>query len=275
MKGFLKNLIKEITPPFIFKRAINSNRNINLSEGNYFCPVCKSKIHSFLRIPIEYNDMLDKYGFVHSPYLFETINSRYYLCPNCFTSDRNRLYAIYLQNKYSELAKTKKKYSLLDVAPDKELANRVLKQDFIQYRSVDMYMDGVDDKADITNLDIYEDNKFDIIICSHVFEHIPDDRKAMSELYRIMKKGGFGIFMVPILLSLEEDFENAEYNTEELRWKYFGQDDHIRIYSKKGYIEKLVNTGFKVNQLGIDSFGKELFIKNGIHPRSILYIVEK
>lgn len=102
-----------------------------------------------------------------------------------------------------------------------------------------------------------------------MLEHVENDRKAMSELYRVLKKGGFGIIMVPILLTLEEDMENKKYNTEALRWKYFGQNDHVRMYSKKGFVAKLEEAGFKVNQLGVYYFGQDVFHKYGIHPRSV------
>ncbi|MDU1905360.1 MAG: class I SAM-dependent methyltransferase [Dysgonomonas sp.] len=269
-----KRLIKEILPPFIYK-LIRAEKHSVHTDANYFCPVCDTKVNSFVRIPVFYDDMLDKYGFVHSPYLFETLNRIQYSCPHCGASDRNRLYALYVKEVFDKIKNGSKSYSFLDVAPDKSLASYLFKRDFLSYRSVDLYMEGVDDKADITDLNIYEDNKFDIILCSHVLEHIEDDRKAISELYRVMKKGGFGIFMVPILLSLDQDLENPDYNTPELHWKYYGQDDHVRMYSKNGFIEKLKSGQFKVSQLDIHYFGQEVFEKNGIHPHSVLYIVEK
>ena len=136
-------------------------------------------------------------------------------------------------------------------------------------------MDGVDDVVDITQMEIYRDNTFNFFICSHILEHIDNDRKAMSELYRVLKRGGKGIAMAPIVLSLQEDYENPEITTPEGRWKHFGQDDHVRMYSKFGFIDKLQSTGFLVNQLDINFFGSETFDKHGVHHRSVLYIVEK
>jgi predicted SAM-dependent methyltransferase len=124
-------------------------------------------------------------------------------------------------------------------------------------------------------MNIYEDNTFDFFICSHVLEHIQNDIKAMSELYRVLKPGGKCIAMVPIALSLEEDYENPEITTAEGRWKHFGQDDHVRMYSKSGFVNKLASTGFLVHQLDVNFFGYEIFDKHGIHPRSVLYVVEK
>jgi predicted SAM-dependent methyltransferase len=122
---------------------------------------------------------------------------------------------------------------------------------------------------------IYGTESIDAFICSHVLEHVEDDRKALRELYRILKPGGWGICMVPILLTLKETLENPDWVTPEQRWKYYGQDDHVRAYSKEGFIERLVEANFEVELLGIDHFGAQSFDKHGIHPRSILYVVHK
>ncbi|MDR2146045.1 MAG: methyltransferase domain-containing protein [Tannerella sp.] len=271
MKHTIKKLIKDFTPPLIW-RAISRIRHHHI-EQTFWCPVCNQKVKQFSKLPDYYNDMMEKYEYIHSIYCTETINSKAYSCPHCYASDRDRLYAIYFNKRFQ--SDKKKEYAFLDIAPSKPLADFVRKHDFIRYRSADLYMEDVDDKVDITDMYIYPENNFDIILCSHVLEHIENDRKAMSELYRILKPGGFAIVMVPILLTLNEDFENSAYTTEAERWKYFGQNDHVRLYSKSGFLNKLSQTGFKTSQLGIEYFGKDVFETNGIHPRSILYIVEK
>ncbi|MDH6355289.1 DNA-directed RNA polymerase subunit RPC12/RpoP [Dysgonomonas sp. PH5-45] len=272
----LRKVLKNLAPYFVvdtIRRKYDERiYQEQLAGSPYSCPVCNNKVVDFWPLPALYAEEMEKHGFIYPSGYFETMNKKQYRCPHCGNSDRNRLYAIYLKKKI-EQGKT---YSFLDVAPNQALAQLCIKSlGDIKYRSMDLYMDGVDDKLDITDLNIYEDDKYDIILCSHVLEHIEDDRKAMSELYRVLKKGGFGIIMVPILLTLEEDKENKKYNTDALRWKYFGQNDHVRMYSKKGFVAKLEETGFKVNQLGIDYFGQDVFHKYGIHPRSVLYVVEK
>ena len=136
-------------------------------------------------------------------------------------------------------------------------------------------MESADDKADITDLHIYNNESFDILLCSHVLEHVPNDRKAIEELFRVLKKHGLGIIMVPINLGLNKDFEDPTKTSVEDRWKYFGQDDHVRTYSKQGFVSKLEQGGFKVHQYGIDFFGMAEYERCGIHPRSILYVVSK
>ena len=136
-------------------------------------------------------------------------------------------------------------------------------------------MEGVDDKFDITHMHGYNDEQFDFFICSHVLEHIPDDLKAMKELYRVTKTGGKGIVMVPINLQLEKTIEDAHCTDVGYRWKYFSQDDHVRMYAKNDLINRLLSVGFTVEQLGIDYFGKQLFNQYAIHSTSVLYIVNK
>ncbi|MBO1067929.1 MAG: methyltransferase domain-containing protein [Dolichospermum sp. DEX189] len=246
---------------------------LNSHPEEHYCPVCSSPVRQFNRLADFYYDNLDKNEFIFSIFQGETLNQFQYSCPVCGASDRDRLYALYFQKELSEVYNG---FRFLDIAPSSSLQSFIkTKYSDINYRSADLMMDGVDDVVDITSMNIYEDNTFDFFICSHVLEHIQNDIKAMNELYRVLKPGGKGIAMVPIALSLEEDYENPEITTAEGRWKHFGQDDHVRMYSKSGFVNKLASTGFLVHQLDVNFFGYEIFDKHGIHPRSVLYVVEK
>ena len=97
----------------------------------------------------------------------------------------------------------------------------------------------------------------------------------MRELFRILKPGGWGICMVPISLALESTLENPEWTTHAERWKYFSQYNHVRMYSKQGFIDRLIEAGFRLDFYDINHFGAETFQKCGIHPRSVLYIANK
>lgn len=81
--------------------------------------------------------------------------------------------------------------------------------------------------------------------------------------------------MAPINLGLQEITEDISCSDVTKRWKYFGQDDHIRLYSKNGFIRRIEDSNFKVNELGINYFGNEKLSNNGITRTSVLYIVEK
>jgi SAM-dependent methyltransferase len=165
---------------------------------------------------------------------------------------------------------------ILDIAPSKALS-AFIKASFphAHYRTADLYADGVDGQIDLTDMSIYANGQFDFLICSHVLEDIQDDRKAISELYRVLANAGRGSIMVPITLGLQEDYENPDITTPVGRWKHFGQDDHVRVYSKAGFMEKLGNAGFHVHEYGIDFFGGALFQQHGIHPRSVLYVAAR
>ena len=137
-----------------------------------------------------------------------------------------------------------------------------------------MYRNDVQDRIDLTDIH-YPDESTDIFICSHMFEHIPDDRKAMRELYRILKPSGFGLVLVPLAVGVDDTHEDPTIVSDELRWKYFGMGDHVRHYGKRDFVERLTAAGFIVDQLGVEYFGRETFRRAGIAGNSVLYVVRK
>jgi SAM-dependent methyltransferase len=247
--------------------------------AKYRCPVCGNRVRSFESLPKYYTENLQKYGFSFSVEEAETCNHQGYLCPFCQASDRDRLYALYMQN-YLPTVKSVGVIKIVDFAPAAPLSHFIRKliaqsgQD-ISYRTADLYAEGVDDQVDITDMGLYEANQFDFFICSHVLEHVKNDKKALHELYRILTPGGRGILMVPIVLGLEEIDEDPSVVDEGERWRRFGQFDHIRLYSKLGFLERVKEAGFLIHQYGKDFFGKDLLTQTGITTRSVLYVVEK
>jgi SAM-dependent methyltransferase len=223
-------------------------------------------------LPIHFFGQWQKYQTVHNPFFIETMNIEHYACAYCHAFDRERLCALYLSEYFVEAGNEIK---LLDIAPGKALETFLKKDSRVSYRSMDLLMNNVDDNLDITNMHAYNDGRFDFFICSHVLEHIPDDMKAMKELYRVLRKGGKGIVMIPLNLQLKETIEDATCTDKALQWKYFFQDDHVRMYAKHDFISRLMSVGFSVEQLGIDHFSKEIFERNAIYPTSVLYVVGK
>jgi ubiquinone/menaquinone biosynthesis C-methylase UbiE len=122
-------------------------------------------------------------------------------------------------------------------------------------------------------MDGYGDRSIDVLLCSHVLEHIPDDRMAMREICRVLKPDGFAVVLVPLVLGVDETHEDPNIKTEALRWKYFGMGDHVRQYGKRDFIARLEAAGLNVEQLGIDHFGAEVFCRAGIAENSVLYVV--
>jgi SAM-dependent methyltransferase len=182
------------------------------------------------------------------------------------------LYALYFEEYFRAGGSLQ---SVLDIAPRPGLAQFLKGAGTKIYRSADMIAPDADDRVDIQNMSIYADCQFQVFICSHVLEHVPDDVAAMRELYRVLAPDGWGICMVPINLSLSEIYEDTSIVDEAGRWKHFGQNDHVRKYSKKGFVERLESVGFVVEQYGISHFGRDAFRRHAIHPRSVLYVVRK
>lgn len=121
----------------------------------------------------------------------------------------------------------------------------------LDYISVDLESPIAMAKMDITDMQ-FPDNHFDCIICYHVLEHIPHDRRAMKEIVRVLKPSGWAILQVPILR--EKTFEDPTIKTPEEREKVFGQRDHVRIYGLD-YKDRLGSVGFAVK---LDDYVKKL-----------------
>jgi SAM-dependent methyltransferase len=278
-EGSLISVIKKVTPMAVRKWARQLEAQVRIVWAKYRCPVCNSRVREFQPLGEYYAENAKRYGFPFKIEEAETCNHLGYLCPSCQASDRDRLYALYLQD-YLAGVKANNAISIVDFAPSAPLSDFIRKQiarsrKNISYRTTDAFAEGVDDKVDITALKVYRDNQFDFFICSHVLEHVLDDRKALRELYRILKSGGRGILMVPIILTIDEIDEDPTVVDEGERWRRFGQNDHVRLYSKKGFVERVKEAGFVIYQYDRDFFGKELFARNGISNQSVLYVVEK
>ncbi len=165
------------------------------------------------------------------------------LSPSTLSLERHRLLWLYLQNE-TDFFTSKKK--VLHMAPEQCFLKRFKKLNH-DYTTADLYSPIADVKADITNLP-FEDDSFDVIFCNHVLEHIPDDTKAMQELYRVLKKGGIGIFQIPQDINRATTFEDDSITDPKERAKIFGQYDHVRIYGRD-YFDKLASIGFQVKQV--------------------------
>lgn len=234
------------------------------------CPVCSSRFPNFLPLPTKYFEVFHRLRVFYSLEDFETLNVGQYSCPVCQCSDRDRLYALYIAGFLPR--PEGRPLRVLDIAPTPILSKLLRGLPYVQYRSADLYSELADDKVDITDMHIYRDGAFDFIVCSHVLEHIPDDAKAISELYRVLASGGRAILMVPILMTIGETDEDPNEKSVDERWARFGQDDHVRMYAKEDFLERLQSGGFAIETFGSASFGRGVFRKHGITDTSVLYI---
>ncbi|MGO4563990.1 class I SAM-dependent methyltransferase [Rhizobium sp. 2YAF20] len=235
------------------------------------CPVCRNRIPHFVPLPSYYIDKNAEHGFAYSPDDFETINHRAYSCPNCHASDRDRLYALFFSPVFQRLNQAQP-FRFLDIAPGRALSYWLKSHPHVFYRSCDMYMPEADDKADIHNLP-YEDGTFDFVLCSHVLEHVDDPVRATAEIKRVLKPDSIAMLMAPICLAIEENYENPAITTPEGRWKHFGQDDHVRMFSRSGFIDVIKQAGLAVQEIPVVEFlAPDVCDTYGISPRSVLYL---
>ncbi len=166
------------------------------------------------------------------------------LCPFCGSLERTRMMGLALTQRGLPKAGQR----VLHVAPDRSLRERIQAVPGITYIAGDKkepgytYPPGTED-LDVTSLP-YPADHFDLVICSHVLEHVPDDRKAMRELCRVLKPGGLAILLVPMSDRPVTDEDPAVTDPDE-RQRRFGQRDHVRLYGRD-YFDRLRAAGFTV-----------------------------
>jgi predicted SAM-dependent methyltransferase len=211
----LKEIIKRI--PFA-KKVYRFLRTFG--KPKRFCPICQ-KISSFGSAGV--NPRQDA------------------LCYHCGSLERYRLVYVFLKEKMNFFVSQSKK--MLHIAPEPCLEVLFKKTMGDGYMSADLYNPNAMIKMDIMDIQ-EEDEVFDIIYCSHVLEHVSDDRKAMREFFRILKKDGWAILNVPIIR--DKTYEDPSIVQPEEREKAFGQNDHVRAYGLD-YIDRLKEAGFSVN----------------------------
>ncbi|MCT8340749.1 methyltransferase domain-containing protein [Flavobacteriaceae bacterium TK19130] len=181
------------------------------------------------------------------PYGYERVRENV-LAPGTLSLERHRLCWLYLKNETDFFTAPLK---VLHFAPEQAFLKRFQQLKNLDYTTTDLNSPIADVKADICNLP-FKENSYDFIICNHVLEHIPDDRKAMRELYRILKPGGTAILQVPLENDREKTFEDPTITDPKERAKIFGQYDHVRVYGKD-YFDILRAVGFTTNAIDYTS----------------------
>jgi SAM-dependent methyltransferase len=176
------------------------------------------------------------------------------LCWRCGSHERHRAQWLLLERRPTLLGSAR---SLLHFAPEWSLRRRLSRIDGLRYVTADLTQPDVDLRLDLTALDL-SDGSFDAVICSHVLEHIPDDRAAMRELHRVTAPGGWCLVMVPLDLSRERTYEDPSIISPAARERAFWQHDHVRLYAPD-INDRLRATGFDVERIRpVDEFGTQV-----------------
>lgn len=256
MKKLYKYLLNKLPRPLLIRLSyvFRIFAPLVYKGNNVECPVCEKKFRKFL-----------SYGS-------EVAHRDNVLCPYDLTLERHRLMWLYLQRKSNFF--TAKKLDVMHIAPEQCFLPLFKKQKNLNYTTGDLESPIADLHFDLHNIPL-EDNKYDVIFCNHVLEHVEDDHQCMTELFRIMKPGGWGIFQVPIDSTREETYEDPTITTPEEREKHFWQYDHVRLYGLD-YPKKLEAAGFKVEAYDYhNDIPEEESKRYRLQPDEKIYLVKK
>jgi SAM-dependent methyltransferase len=192
-------------------------------------------------------------------------------CPRCRSRARHRLLWLYLSGEYGIEDRSVR---ILHFAPERAIEQLLRPLLNATYVSTDLQSPRADVKADITGLP-FEDGEFDLVLCSHVLEHIADDRAAMRELYRVLAPGGTAIVQSPVNYDQAETFEDPSVTSPEERLRLFSQPDHVRVYGPD-LKDRLIESGFTVTVQDCETATVERHALQATAPlRNDLYLATK
>ena len=259
MKHLIKLILNLIPRPLLQRVAewiVPVVGLLYLGKGKQ-CPLCGCQRRKFL-----------PYGYVTS--------RENALCPNCLSLERHRLLWLWLLRESDIGRGAMALPKMLHIAPEVALMRKFKKmyaREAERYVTADLESPLADMHFDVQQIPL-EDESFDAIICNHIMEHVEDDRKALKELYRIMRRGGWGVILSPVELEREKTFEDDTITDRAERTRIFGQYDHRRIYGRD-YAERLREAGFEVYDIDykneLSKAEQELYAL----PADHLYIVCK
>lgn len=231
----MKKALKKIY--FKINKILNTTFNIGNRKQ---CYICENKFHHFGK--------WRKGSKVRSEFLknLQMVSSDIdnFKCYFCNSNDRTRHIFMFfdklkLWEKFTDSA-------ILHFAPEPEISNKIKSLHPKEYILGDLYPKNKEyEKIDVTDIP-YKNERFDILICNHILEHISDYKKALQEIHRVLKVNGVAILQTPYSLLLSNNFEEKNINNDALRLFFFAQEDHVRIFSKEQFFYDLEETGFEL-----------------------------
>lgn len=244
-------MVKTIMPPRcrrVLRRC--AARAVHFG-GQRFCPCCNSYLRRF-----------GPYGERPRPDA---------LCPVCGALERHRLATMYLGVRRDLLSDLNR---VLHVAPEPPVAQVLQRWVSDSYVSmdVDLSIENITVRADLTRLP-FRSKVFDCIYCSHALEHVPEDQRAMEELHRVLRPGGWALIQVPI--KRDVTFEDPTIVNPDLRRRLFGQADHVRVYGRD-FTDRLARARFSVSvERPQRSFAREVVSRCGLNAKEDIFLCTK
>jgi SAM-dependent methyltransferase len=256
MKKLYKFLLNTLPRPLLIRLSYPFKKVAPLLyKGNKVeCPVCERSFSKFL-----------SYGS-------DTAHRENVLCPYDLTLERHRLMWLYLRDQSNFFSA--EKLDVLHIAPEQCFHARFKVQKNLNYLTGDLVSPIADIHFDLHHIPL-EDNRFDVVFCNHVLEHVDDVNQCISELYRVMKPGGWGIMQVPQDFDRQVTYEDSTITSPKDREIHFWQKDHVRLFGMD-YPQWLERAGFTVTEFDPrKEYGDEKVVRYRLHEKEILYIVHK
>lgn len=208
MNNIIKFLVRKVPRVWLIRFSyIFSSIVVLFYKGSkVHCPVCGGNFRKFL------------------PYGNQGADNR--LCPKCLSLERHRMLWLFFKDKTDFFEKNR---NVLHIAPEQTFLKKFRNMKNLNYTTADLESPIADIKLDVTDMPL-DDNSYDMVMCNHVMEHIIDEKKAASEIYRVLKSGGFAILQVPLDASRDETYQDNSITDPKEREKVYGQYDHVRLY---------------------------------------------
>lgn len=218
-------------------------RRLYYRGSSFYCPICDSHLRTFVSLAKQ--------------------RRRPHVCPVCLSYSRHRVVWLFFAHKTDLFTASGKR--MLHFAPEQGMEVRLRRQRNLDYVTTDLFRADVTVQTDITQLD-FADASFDVIYCSHVLEHVLDDRRAIAEMARVLKQDGWAVILVPI--TAEQTFEDASITDPKERERVFGKPGHVRRYGAD-FRDRLLAGGFEVETvLASDFLAPEELERMRISPGS-------
>jgi SAM-dependent methyltransferase len=226
----------------VAKPAVRGLQGLALRGTKLYCPVCDGSFRRFLAMRGRQNAR----------------------CPRCASAERHRRMLLLLKRDPTLLSRPTR---LLHIAPEHGISKFMRRLPNIDYVTGDLLRNDVDQNIDLTAIDL-PNQSFDGIICSHVLEHIPDDLAALTEMYRILRPGGWAYLNVPVDPLRTATFEDPAIVSPEARTRAFGQWDHVRYYSAAGFRQRVQEAGWVIDMDSRESITPDEEIRCGLESDS-------
>jgi SAM-dependent methyltransferase len=260
----VRNTVRSVPQPVRF-----GARKLFYGGGSSVCPMCGNSVRTWLTHG-------NRAEVLYRRKVVGGMRRDHDECPICRSADRVRLMMLYLRDV---LHVGERPLKVMHVAPDFGLHLWLRGRSQIDYVPTDLDLWRYRHMTDVVQADLtdlpFEAETFDVVICSHVLEHVPDDRKAMSEIRRVLKSGGSALLMAPMATDGAGTDEDPGVEDPGERDRRFGQWDHVRLYAPDDFAARLAGVGFDVRVFtGFDDFPAEAE-RLSLNPAERLFVARR